>query len=76
MLASVAGNRVLELLTMVLVRLTRFHAVAPPEATDPMPAADVMQVHQRIVEAIVARDADLARHRMRKHLDALMRWVR
>lgn len=76
-LASVAGNRVIELLVLVLVRLARFHAAAPPEAAGgPFPTQDVIRVHQRIVEAIRARDVELARHRMRRHLDALVRWVR
>jgi DNA-binding FadR family transcriptional regulator len=75
-LAAVAGNRVLELLTQVLVRLTRFHGAAPEGAPDPMPSQDVTHVHDRIVEAIIAGDPALARHRMRKHLEALRRWVR
>jgi DNA-binding FadR family transcriptional regulator len=75
-LGSVAGNRVLELLTLVLVRLARFHFYAPPDAPDRLPTGDVMHVHERIVEAILDRDLDLARHRMRRHLDALERWVR
>ena len=76
-LAEVAGNRVLELLTMVLTRLTRLHAAVPAEAPDPLPTREtVTDVHQRIVDAIVAGDVDLARHRMRRHLDALVDWVR
>jgi DNA-binding FadR family transcriptional regulator len=74
-LAEVSGNRVLELLTMVLTRLTRIHLVAPPGAPDPPPVQDVFDVHERIVEAIVAGDGDLARHRMRRHLDALSYWT-
>jgi DNA-binding FadR family transcriptional regulator len=77
-LAEVAGNRVLELLTLVLVRLARFHS-APPSGratSDPLPTGDVMHVHGRIVEAILDRDAELARHRMRRHLDALVAWSR
>jgi DNA-binding FadR family transcriptional regulator len=75
-LAELARNRVLELLAHVLVRLTRFHSAAPVDAPDPIPSKDVTHVHNRIVEAIVAGDAALARHRMRKHLEALERWVR
>lgn len=75
-LAAVAGNRVIELLVLVLVRLTRIHSAAPPGAEDTLPAKDVMHVHDRIVEAILARDAELARHRMRRHLDALREWSR
>lgn len=75
-LAAVAGNRVLELLTLVLVRLARIHSAAPAgrPASDPVPTGDVMHVHGRIVEAILARDPELARHRMRRHLDALVAW--
>lgn len=76
-LASVAGNRVIELLGLVLVRLTRIHSAAPPEAAGaPVPTQDAFHVHERIVEAILAGDLDLARHRMRRHLRALVRWVR
>ena len=49
----------------------------PAEAPDPLPTREtVTDVHQRIVDAIVAGDVDLARHRMRRHLDALVDWVR
>jgi DNA-binding FadR family transcriptional regulator len=75
-LASVAGNRVVELLVLVLLRLTRFHGAAPADAEDPLPTQDVIHVHDRIVEAILARDVDLARHRMQRHLDALQNWTR
>jgi len=74
--AKIASNRVLELLTSVLVRLTRIHNVAPPGARQQRPSQDVVRVHRRIAEAVLARDIDLARSRMRRHLDALMRWVR
>jgi DNA-binding FadR family transcriptional regulator len=74
-LAEVAGNRVLELLTMVLIRLTRLRTAAPAGAPDPLPTQDVVDVHRRIVDAILAGDGDLARHRMRRHLDALVHWV-
>jgi DNA-binding FadR family transcriptional regulator len=75
-LAAVAGNPVLELLTLVLVHVTRWHAAAPAGVTDPLPTQDVIHVHERIVEAIVASDLELARHRIRRHLDALVDWSR
>jgi DNA-binding FadR family transcriptional regulator len=75
-LAAVAGNRVMELLVLVLLRLTRFHSAAPPEVKGAIPTGEVMHVHRQLVEAILARDLDLARHRMRRHLDALVRWSR
>lgn len=75
-LAEVSGNRVLELLGNVLVRLSRIHSAAPSDAPATLPTQAVIDVHQLIVEAVLARDADLARHRMRRHLAALVRWVR
>jgi DNA-binding FadR family transcriptional regulator len=75
-LAEVGGNRVLELLTMVLTRLTRSRMPAPPAAPDPLATRAVVDTHQKIVDAIVAGDRDLARHRMRRHLDALRTWTR
>ena len=77
-IAEVAGNRVLELLTRVLVRLTRLHQVRPKDMNtdDASTAGDVIRVHELIVEAILDRDVDLARLRMRKHMTAMTRWVR
>ena len=66
----------MELLVHVLVRLARLQIVAPPDGDDENPTQHVIQVHQSIVEAILARDVELARHRMRRHLDALLRWGR
>lgn len=39
-------------------------------------AADVLGVHAKIVEAITTGDADVARRRMAKHVDALDAWWR
>jgi DNA-binding FadR family transcriptional regulator len=75
-LAGLAGNRVIELLVLVLVRLTRFHAVAPPDAPEPMPTGDVIHVHDRIADAVADRDVELAKHRMRRHLNAMQHWSR
>jgi DNA-binding FadR family transcriptional regulator len=74
-LAAVSGNPVLELVTQVLMRLTRLHFTVPAGAPDPLPFGDLVAVHARIVEAILAGDDELARHRMRRHLDALVDWV-
>jgi DNA-binding FadR family transcriptional regulator len=74
-LAHVAGNRVLELLTGVLIRLTRRHTSVPAGVATAPPVADVIRVHDRIVDAVVAGDRELARHRLRRHLDALADWV-
>lgn len=74
-LASLSGNRVLELIADVLVRLSRSHGQVPVDAEDPLPTAEVIEAHRAIVEAIVELDQDLARHRMRRHLDAVIHWV-
>lgn len=76
-LADLSGNRILALLTDVLIRLSRGLSVTSDEPVDEALATDeVIHTHRRIVEAIVARDVELARHRMRRHLDAIIHWVR
>jgi DNA-binding GntR family transcriptional regulator len=60
----------------VLMRLSRWHVAGPPGAPDPLPAREVVRAHERIVEAVVAGDGELARRRMRRHLDGLLEWMR
>jgi DNA-binding FadR family transcriptional regulator len=76
-LARLCGNRVLELLALVLLRLTRARqAPKPGTPFGASEAGEVARVHGRIVEAITARDLEVARVRMRRHLEALTDWVR
>jgi DNA-binding FadR family transcriptional regulator len=75
-LAQLSGNRVLELLTQVLVRLSRVRTTPPDDAVDPLPTAHINQVHSSIVAAVVDGDRELARHRAHRHLQELERWVR
>jgi len=75
-LAELSGNRVLHLLTQVLVRMTRARQAAPADAVDTLPAAHINEVHTALVEAIIDGDRDLARHRAQRHLHELERWVR
>jgi len=75
-LAELSGNRVLALLTQVLIRLTRRRATPPAGAIDPLPIAEITRVHAGLVDAIIAGDRELARHRARHHLTELERWVR
>ncbi|HEX5145144.1 MAG TPA: FCD domain-containing protein [Mycobacterium sp.] len=74
-LAELAGNRVLNLFLRILVELFRRHWLSTmkemPGAAD---AEDVVHAHGRIVEAIASGDASLARHRSRRHLEALSSW--
>ena len=71
-IAALSGNRVLELVALVLVRLTRLHHTTFPEREARRRViAEVQHSHAGIVAAITARDVELACHRMRRHLDAL-----
>jgi DNA-binding FadR family transcriptional regulator len=75
-LAGTSGNRVLELLAMVLLRLTRIHQ--GPEQRRKLgtgAASELAHIHERIVDAVVDRDVELARMRMRRHLQALGAFV-
>ena len=75
-LAEASGNRVLELLALVLLQLTRIHqGPTPRREIEPAAAADLARVHERIVEAVVDGDVELARLRMRRHLHALADFV-
>lgn len=75
-LASLSGNRVLELLVNVLVQLARNRGRIPIDAEgEPVPTSDVVATHDAIAAAILDGDLDLARHRMRRHLGELIRWT-
>jgi DNA-binding FadR family transcriptional regulator len=74
-LAELAGNPVLSLFLDIITELFRRHAAGQDQ---PLPgdkmADEVQHVHQRILDAILQSDAGVARHRMRRHLDALIPW--
>lgn len=74
-LADLAGNPVLSLFLSIITELFRRHAAGHDQ---PLPgdtaAEEVEHVHQLILDAIVQGDAGIARHRMRRHLDALAPW--
>lgn len=69
-IAELTGNPALRLFVEVMARLT---PGVPP--TDPAAGAarqaDVRHAHERIVDAIVAGDSSLARHRMLRHLQGI-----
>ncbi|MGW7544207.1 FadR/GntR family transcriptional regulator [Streptomyces sp. NPDC054770] len=74
-LAALAGNPVLSLFLDIITELFRRHASGHDRPLPGDTAADeVRHVHQRILDAIVQGDTGVARHRMRRHLDALMPW--
>ncbi|NNH70870.1 FadR family transcriptional regulator [Nocardia uniformis] len=74
-LADSAGNPVLSLFLAIITELFRRHTA---EYSRPAPgetaAAEVRHAHERILDAVLAGDSGLARHRMRRHLDALAPW--
>lgn len=76
-LAALAGNAVLELFLRILGELFRRHWAGSdqpvPSRTD---LVEVRHAHLRIIEAIEQGDDSLARHRIRRHLDAAAsRWL-
>jgi DNA-binding FadR family transcriptional regulator len=77
-LADLAGNRPLSFFTSVLTQLTAEHvgdSSAFSRSERDRIAASVRDVHRRIADAVLRRDAGLARHRMRRHLDALAPFI-
>jgi DNA-binding FadR family transcriptional regulator len=74
-LAELAGNPVLSLFLSIITELFRRHAAGQDRPLPGDAAADEVQhVHERIFDAIRQGDAGVARHRMRRHLDALIPW--
>ena len=72
-LAELAGNPVLDLFLRIITDLWSRHSRSqrPP---DPATGEEVRRIHQGILDAVLAGDAVLARHRMRRHLQALTAW--
>ncbi|WP_369032533.1 FadR/GntR family transcriptional regulator [Streptomyces adonidis] len=74
-LAALSDNPVLSLFLAIITELFRRHASGHDRPLPGDTAADEVQhVHQRILDAIVQGDAGVARHRMGRHLDALIPW--
>ncbi len=76
-LAQLAGNALLDLFLRIIVELFRRHWSTTGQAN--LAETDVIAVehaHLRILEAIDSGDDSLARHRIRRHLDAAAsRWL-
>jgi DNA-binding FadR family transcriptional regulator len=70
--AAAAGNRVLELVALVFIRLSILYQIQrlASRAREQI-SAEVLRAHEGIAAAVEAGDGDLARHRMQHHLDAL-----
>lgn len=73
-LAEVTGDPVMGLFLSVLTRLTGEHAHLPAEHPEEG-SQQAHAVHSKIVDAVIAGDAALARRRMTRHLDAMAPWL-
>ena len=74
-LAELSGNPVLVLFLRILTELwSRHTASTPGRRPGPDAAATVEAVHRRILQALLDGDEAAARHRMRRHLEALGAW--
>jgi DNA-binding FadR family transcriptional regulator len=71
-MARLAGNHVLELIALVLIRLTRFRQYRKMTVTESEGIrVEVNRIHLGIARAIQSGDRELARRRVAKHLDVL-----
>jgi DNA-binding FadR family transcriptional regulator len=70
--AGAANNRVLELVALVLIRLSRLYQIErlAPRAQRQI-RAEVLRTHAAIAASVESGNAEQARHRMKRHLDAL-----
>ena len=76
-IAGLVGNRALELVALVLIRLMRLHQVEKvPDSARVRAAGEVTRIHAAIADAMAAGDGQLARHRMRRHLEVLGQHLR
>lgn len=77
-LAELSGNPVLALFVRILIRLwaRQGEICADKAAASPSAGVDgnIAATHQGVVEALLAGDGGLARHRMRRHLELLTDW--
>ena len=76
-IAAQAGNRALELVLLVLIRLMRIHQVE--EVSDEqreVAAFEVSRAHGAIADALATGDTELARRRLRIHLEAVGSYLR
>ena len=70
--AAMSGNRVLELVSVILIRLSNVHEEGAFSArARRRGASEVARAHRGIVEALIARDRELARGLMLRHLEVV-----
>ena len=70
-IASLAGNRALELVARVLIRVTRLREIERPQRARLEIRREVHRAHTGIVDALVDGDRELVRRRLRRHLTAV-----
>jgi DNA-binding FadR family transcriptional regulator len=76
-ITSVAGNQVLQLLCVVLIRLCRLHEVLVFNARGrERVGPEVTHAHEAIVSALLAGDEASARRRVQRHMEALAPYFR
>jgi len=69
--AAAAGNRVLELIALVLIRLSLIYQIERlASGASEQISAEALRAHEGIAAAVEAGDRELALHRMRRHLEA------
>jgi DNA-binding FadR family transcriptional regulator len=73
LIADLTGNPALRLFVEVLGRLTMQQSGYPSSQAE---IDAVTRSHVRIVDALIAHDADAAERRMQRHLLALTKWLR
>ena len=73
-IADMSGNPAMALFARVLTRLT-LEETEFRDIDDPKAGRSARRAHEGIVEAMLTGDAALAQHRMRRHLEALLRYI-
>ncbi len=72
LLAGLTGSPAMVMFVQILSRVTSRHSSPVGSAEDlEQRAVQIHRVHMRIAEAILARDADAAERRLRRHLGAI-----
>jgi len=77
LIAELTGNPALRLFVQILGRLTGQQSARPASQAEAKRWVHaVHRTHQKIADAIIARDPDLAERRMLRHLEAMTQWLR
>lgn len=74
LIAELTSNPAMRLFVDILIRITSRHSGRAPSLTET--AGNVHRAHSHIAKAILDGDADLAERRMKRHLDAVVEFLR